>query len=170
MAVLTSASAGRDEQVRRLDALASEALRAFGVPDARPELLVHTVSSTFRVRSGRGDFALRLLRPAVCDRDEIRSEQIWLESLRRGAGRRDDRRQAEASARRLPACGAAAGAYRDVGGRPVHLLRLHHERFQNDGALGLRAVLADPDEVAALTAIPAHSAHVAAALIAARFG
>ncbi|MEM9418718.1 MAG: phosphotransferase [Planctomycetota bacterium] len=83
-------------QVRRLRRLAAEALSAFGLPDARFELIQHWENSTFRVnireeqqagsitdRVVPGRYLLRLHRPDEISLAYIESEMAWLEALAR---------------------------------------------------------------------------------------
>ena len=70
-------------QLRRLRALALLALEAYPLTDFRLSAIQHRDNATFRVRTDRGHFLLRLARAAYKDAATVRSEMRWLEALAR---------------------------------------------------------------------------------------
>jgi len=78
-------------QARRVRRLAQEALSEYRIAAESVELLSHYNNTTFLVRTSglsegtEGRFVLRVSRPGFQGREEIVSEILWLEALRRGA-------------------------------------------------------------------------------------
>ena len=69
-------------QVFRLRGVAQSALRAWGLSGADFSLLAHGENTTFRVRSARGQFVLRIHRPGYHHPKSIQGELAWLAALR----------------------------------------------------------------------------------------
>lgn len=73
-------------QTRRLRALASEALVAFGLPSAHVRLLHDSFNTVFRVQSAEGSFVLRVHRPDARGATGLQAELAWLLALRATPG------------------------------------------------------------------------------------
>jgi Ser/Thr protein kinase RdoA (MazF antagonist) len=77
----------RDEQdqVARLKELAAKALAAWGLGDARIDLIKYRENAVFRVTSGGGErHVMRVHRPAYRSDAAIRSEAAWMHALADG--------------------------------------------------------------------------------------
>ncbi len=78
-----------DEQIKQLDALATQALTAFGLENANATLHAYTNNAAYQVvdndphYTSTATYALRIHRPKLKQTEWIQSELIWLSSLRR---------------------------------------------------------------------------------------
>lgn len=70
-------------QVARLRKVAEMALAQYELDVTALKSLLHLENTTFRVDSGDERFVLRINRPGHRNRDEIRSEALWLEAIHR---------------------------------------------------------------------------------------
>ncbi|MCA9540267.1 MAG: phosphotransferase, partial [Myxococcales bacterium] len=91
-------------QAQRIRLLARQAVEAFGLVDARLDLLDHAENTTFRVTAPQGRYVLRVHRPGYRSPAEIQSELWWLDALTREAGLRVPRPQRTPDGRWLVQC------------------------------------------------------------------
>lgn len=70
-------------QISRLRSLAENALARYEVQVTAMKSLLHLENTTFRVDSEDERYVLRINRPGHRDRDQIRSEGMWLEAISR---------------------------------------------------------------------------------------
>jgi Ser/Thr protein kinase RdoA (MazF antagonist) len=75
----------RDGQIARWDALASQALAHFGLPESSFRLVNYTNNAVYAVEAGSERYALRLHRPGLKSKTWIESELMWLRALGEGS-------------------------------------------------------------------------------------
>ena len=74
------------EQVKRMRGVLATVLPRWGLGKAELRFIFHGENTTFRARTKRGDFLIRVARPGYHTPEETLSELAWLESLHAETG------------------------------------------------------------------------------------
>src|SRR5829696_3891368 len=80
------ADQSRRSQLFHLHRLAEEAVRRFGLRDARLTLVQHWLNTTYQVNANGKRYALSIQRAEQQDWAEVRSELMWMQALKAQAG------------------------------------------------------------------------------------